>query len=112
MPNVHGNGRSYEAMDCWKPANTLAAQSGRPPWATPSSTSPLVSRVGCGTAVHMQSETEGSHVSPDVFDIRQTVRLRATHVRVTPAVRVVPVGRPDGVLFLVVDDDSVRRLVF
>src|SRR2546423_6299881 len=70
-----------------------------------SARSPLVS---CGLG-HAPAQARRPHVGPDLLHVRQTLLARAGRPFVAPTGRVLPVGRPDRVLLLVVHDHLVRR---
>src|SRR5215212_8361607 len=61
---------------------------------------------------HLLAETERPHVGPDFLDVSQTFFLRAALAGVVPAKRILPVGGPDRVLLLMVDDHFVDGVVF
>src|SRR5437763_10941390 len=61
--------------------------------------------------LHLLAEAERPHVGPDLFDVREALRLRTVLAGVSPTQRQLFGGRPDGVLLLVVDHDHVDRLV-
>src|SRR5256885_3788737 len=88
---------------------TMRSSSGRPltAWArsTERARSPLVS---CGLG-HAPAQARRPHVGPDLLHVRQTLLARAGRPFVAPTGRVLPVGRPDRVLLLVVQDHLVRR---
>src|SRR5262249_42795802 len=71
-------------------------------------------RVESGAApalrsVHEPAEAEGTHVGPDLLDVRETIGLRTGLPLVPPASGVVAIRGPDGILLLVIDNDLVDR---
>src|SRR5947209_2487958 len=61
---------------------------------------------------HFLSEAERSHVSPDLFDVGQAFFFGARFSGVLPTQRVFLMGRPDGVLFFVIEDYFVDSFIF
>lgn len=56
---------------------------------------------------HRLSETERPHVRPDLFDVCQALFFSTGLPGVVPPERVLPVGRPDRILFFMVHDGFV-----
>src|SRR5205085_6202021 len=56
---------------------------------------------------HFFSQAQWSHVSPDLFNIIKTFGFCSPLARVSPSKGVIPLGWPDRVLLLMVDDDLI-----
>jgi len=69
----------------------------------------LLERFGCFR--HFLSKAERPHIGPHLFDVRQTFRFGAALSRLSPTPRGFSIGRPYGVLLLVIDDYFVDRIV-
>jgi len=60
----------------------------------------------------MLAQAQRSHVSPDLFDIGQALTLQAALASITASQWVLAIGRPDGSMLLMVDDDFIYGCVF
>src|SRR5437867_5682773 len=61
---------------------------------------------------HFLPQTERSHISPDILDVGQAFGLEALLTYLLPAERGLPISRPYGVLFFVIDHNLVDGGVF
>src|ERR1041385_4727869 len=61
---------------------------------------------------HLAAQAQRSHVSPDFFDVLETLSLRAGLAGVTPTNGIVPIRGPDRILFFLIDDCLVGSRVF
>jgi hypothetical protein len=61
---------------------------------------------------HLFAEAEWSHVSPHFLDVFKAFRLGTAISCISPTERIISVGRPDGILLLVIYDHFVKCGVF
>src|SRR5277367_5165844 len=82
---------------------------------------PSVNRAGVGrlahsrfvlVLIHLQSQAERPHVGPGFLDMRQAFGPGTCRAGSSPAKRQFLFGRPDGVLLLMIYDNSVCSGVF
>src|SRR6266404_6131778 len=63
-------------------------------------------------AFHLFSQAKGPHISPYLFDISEAFHFWTSLACIIPAQGIFTIRRPDGILFLVVDDHLVDSRVF
>jgi hypothetical protein len=65
-----------------------------------------------GHLFHLLAQTQWPHISPNFFDVLETLHLWANLARVLPAKRVFAIRRPDRVLLFVIDYRLVSDRIF
>src|SRR6185503_17503120 len=61
---------------------------------------------------HLLSQAQGPHVRPHFFDVGQTIFLSSAFSGVLPAERILAVRWPYGILFFVIENNFINRVVF